>query len=209
MKCDIGHFEIKAGERCYNLIPSFENMMKLGSPSDLVNMFKNIHSFGKYENLFAIKSNYMTCVLSAIEIIRACSDEDPSDILVSVEPKHNGLSLVMGDNKLPVNDMVIIASGLMRHGVAGATKDDKKSKGEPATEIDLWEFAYIAMSHLGMSKLEALSLTMTEFVRIMEIKFPSDKNSAKNISDEEYEASMQMMNRNRIARGEEEWQLNH
>ena len=77
------------------------------------------------------------------------------------------------------NDQIMIAAGLLRHGVSGVrTKKESGKPGKPAEEIDVWEAVYAAMAHFDMPQAEALKLTMTEFVKLCEMKFPDpDKKS--------------------------------
>ncbi len=193
MKCDIGHFEIKAGGRCYNLTPSFENIMKLGDGEELIGIYNELHGIAEAPtNPDILRDFYMYLVGLSAEVIRACSDLDPSSLLVDVVERGDKFKLKLGSvAKLTPEQQIIVAAGLVRHGVAGVNPESKsKSKGKPATSIDLWEFVNMARVHLDINRAEALSLTMTEFAKMMHIKFPPEKTAVDVISDDEYDEAM-------------------
>ena len=196
MKCDIGHFEIKSGGRCYNLIPSFENIMKLGNAEELVEVYNSLHWLDGFpDRADVLHDAMMYNVQLSARVIRACSDIDPSPLLIDVIERGDKFKMKIGTGiRLSIEEQVNIAAGLIRHGVAGVSKVKSNApKGKAATEVDLWEFVHTAMAHLEMSKRDALSLTMTEFVRIMETKYPREKNIHDEISDEAYDNAMARM----------------
>ena len=193
MKCDIGHFEIKAGGRCYNLIPSFENIMKLGDGEELIDIYNELHGIVEHPQRNDVLTDfYMYLVELSANVIRACSDIDPSGLLIGVIERNGKFKLKLGHGtKITPEQQIIVAAGLVRHGVAGVNPESKsKSKGKPATSIDLWEFVNMARVHLEINRAEALSLTMTEFAKMMHIKFPPEKTAVDVISDDEYDEAM-------------------
>lgn len=192
MKCDIGHFEIKAGGSCYNLIPSFENIMKLGDGEELIDHYSVLHGINDYpENTKALYDYNMYTIGLSSQVIRACSDKDISNLLVDVVDRNETFKLKKSTSQtITPEQQVIVAAGLLRHGISGVNKDKKKTKGESAKTIDLWDFVNTARVHLEITKEEALSLTMTEFNRMMDIKYPPEKNAAEEITDEEYDEAM-------------------
>lgn len=193
MKCDIGHFEIHAGGRCYNLIPSFKNMMELGRPDELVQLFDSVHEIFN-PNKHHFKREYLYAVADAAAVIRACCDVDPSPILVDVSRRDSGLKMIIGaGDRMTAEQQLIVAAGLLRHGISGvrpSSAPKRKASKDKATEIDLWEFVHAAMVHLEMPKSEVMEMTMTEFSRIWDKKFPPEKNGADDITDEEYDEAM-------------------
>lgn len=193
MKCDIGHFEIKAEGRCYNLIPSFENIMKLGDGEELVDAYNVLHGLNEFpENSQAAYDYYMYMVGLSADVIKACCKDSVTKIITIVTEINDKLKLKkLCANKITPDQQIIVAAGLLRHGISGVNKSKKNNgNSKAATTIDLWEFVNASRVHLGIDREEALSLTMTEFNNMMNAKFPPEENSADFITDEEYDESM-------------------
>ena len=193
MKCDIGHFEIKAEGRCYSLIPSFENIMKLGDGEELIDAYNVLHGLNDTpNNKLAAYEYYMYMISLSAKVIRACCKGSVTNIITDViEIKDNLKLKKTANNKISPDQQIIVAGGLLRHGISGINKSKKKSSdSKPATTVDLWGFVNVSRVHLGMDREEALSLTMTEFNNMMDAKFPPETNSADFITDEEYDESM-------------------
>ncbi|MDB4306028.1 DUF6246 family protein [bacterium] len=191
MTCEIGHFKISAGGIDYNLTPSFKNILKLGSPTELVGLFSSAHEIFNPAKSHD-KLDYMSAVMNSAFVIRTCCDIDPTKILVDVMRTDKGLKLHYNSTRgaMTPERQLMIAAGLLRHGVAGVKKESESSKGDAADSVDIWEFVHTAMVHLNMSKEDALSLTMTEFVRIFDKKYPPEKTAADSISDADYDEAM-------------------
>lgn len=194
MKCDIGHFEIKAEGRCYNLVPSFENIMKLGDESELIDIYNYMHGLHEQPQYnCAINDLYMYLISLSAEIIRACSDIDPSRMLIDIVERNGKSKMKIGvGKKLTPERQIILAAGLVRHGIAGVIPEKTKtSDSKAATKINLWEFVHVLMGEkFRMSKSDALSLTMTEFAKLMHTNYPPEKTAVDVISDEEYDDAM-------------------
>ena len=84
-----------------------------------------------------------------------------------------------------VSDIITLAEHCLVHGVCG--KVESKGKGEPVTEFDAYSYMELARIHLNLSLDDASRMTMTEFLRLMEAKFPPERNeneaSAKDEAD--------------------------
>ncbi len=176
--------------------------MKLGSPTELVELYASAHEIFNPSTAHS-KTEYMYAIMAAADVIRACSDIDPSDILVDVTRKDSGLKMILksGDQLTPESQL-IIASGLLRHGIAGVSKNKTSGKGKAATEVDLWDFVHTAMTaeKIKMTKKEALALTMTEFVRLIERAYPEEKKE-EDISLDDYKAARDRLKRIRKLEG--------
>lgn len=98
--------------------------------------------------------------------------------------------------QMPANDRVLIARHLMLHGMVGKARPGAHApaeKGEYSATFDADEYIAAAEVHLGMSRADAADLSMTEFQRRFEMKFPPDPNAAgvRDVPNaEEYEAGM-------------------
>ncbi len=166
--------------------------MKLGNGEDLIDHYGVLHGMNDFPTLQeAARDFYMYTVGLSADVLRACCDEDISSLLTDVVDR-NGVFKIKkpSTTHLTVDQQIIVAAGLMRHGVSGVSDKKSTSKGKAATTVDLWSFVNTARIHLGISKSEALSLTMTEFNRMVDIKFPPEKSITDTITDDQYAAAM-------------------
>lgn len=163
--------------------------MKLGSGEELIDAYSVLHGMTEFPTNAqrAYDFNMYTVGLSA-DVLKACSDIDPSKLIVDVVDRNDVFKLKQPAGKsITPEQQIIVAAGLLRHGISGISDKKTKSTGKAATSIDLWEFVNASRIHLDISKDEALSLTMTEFNQLMDIKFPPEKPA---ISDDEYDEAM-------------------
>lgn len=174
-----GHGEIKWGGDTYRLSPTLANIAKIGSPSEIVDDFKM---------LLSSSENWRFAV--ALNVVNACLDKPFPEKLsgrVQFSEHSNRLLYVDPGHDAPmINDIIVLAEHCFLHGVCGDVKSEKK--GSRIEEFDPYEYIELARVHLGMSKAEAADLTMTEFCRMMETKFPPEKN--ENQADEKQDAAL-------------------
>lgn len=166
--------------------------MKLGDGDELIDAYNVLHGMHKPpESTQALYDYYMYMVGLSYDVIRACCKESITKIAISVADIKGKFKIKKSASSgMTPEQQIIVAAGLVRHGIAGVNESKKKSKGEAAKTIDLWEFVNASRMHLGLTREEALSLTMTEFNKLMEVKFPPEKNAADDITDEEYDDVM-------------------
>jgi len=170
-----GHAEIEWQGEKYRLAPTFANIAKLGTPIEIVELFKS------FSNTDIVWYKFT----AAINILNACSDkyipnelvgyvefDDDQDRFIYHHPCH-GLPML--------DDVITLANHCLLHGIIG--KIDKKIDGEPMTEFDAYAFIELARVHLDMSRDEAAGLTMTEFVRMMNVKFPPKKEEGLSVEE--------------------------
>lgn len=162
-----GHGEIKWGGDVYRLSPTLANISKLGTPKEIVDDFKM---------LLSSSANWRFAV--ALNVVNACLDRPIPEVLsgsvhfsehskklLYVKPKHN----------MPMfNDIIVLAEHCFTHGLVGDVPT--KGKGSAIDEFDPYEYIELARVHMEMSKNDSADLTMTEFCRMMETKFPPEKN---------------------------------
>lgn len=87
---------------------------------------------------------------------------------------------------MELKDIMLIASSLITHGVIGRAKvrQLQRNQSKPATsEFRAVEYINAARSHFGMGREEAGSLTMTEFILMINSKYPEQKGFTR----EEYD----------------------
>jgi hypothetical protein len=74
----------------------------------------------------------------------------------------------------------------MQHGIVGRAKKSGGS-GKYSPRFDASEYIDAAMIHFGMSHNDAGQLTMTQFGRMLDMKFPEQKQHEKP-TQEDYRA---------------------
>jgi hypothetical protein len=173
-----GHFTLEIDNKKYNLTPSFKNMARLANADRLIIFFDLIH--GNIADL-ATKINV------AREILIACSDDESIDKYL-IKCKKNKPHVK--PSSISINDQIIVAAALMRHGIAGVNApkyENSGKKGKPLTKFDVYQYVADAKNHFGLTLDEAWNLTMTEFRYHLASKFPpiKDKDSAPDIKEHE------------------------
>nr|WP_254919478.1 DUF6246 family protein [Pantoea sp. VS1] len=193
---EIGECLITVGEDDYFFRPSFENMMRIGNPQEIVQSFYDLHSdeqsslvrrsvaaFGGIPawlvSCLSRPQSSKYAVYAAMNVLAACCDEDISTLIGELRPGNTGKWLfVYWKGLMPVSDMVLIAQSLIQHGIIGKAKVRKFQRheaGQSSSEFNASEYINAARTHLGMSKEEAERLTMTEFQMLLAAKFPEQK----------------------------------
>lgn len=192
---EIGHFQLIVGESEFNLIPSLRNMSKLASAKDLLKIYNEIHD-PAYP--VWIKSN------RARDILLACSDsydihEHLNEFVCDTESQE--MKLKSGEGKISLNDQLVVAAALIRHGVAGVNRPEyegsKESASEEVTEFDVNKVVADAMVHFGLSESDALDLTMSKFSYLLAAKFPPTNKQSKPTLDQHAEAMKMLMEKNK------------
>lgn len=169
MLLEYGHAEIEWEGVKYRLSPTFANMSKIGSPVEIIEDFKSFISTMNVVHKFNI----------AINVLNACCDKEiPSSLVgrVQFSERRNKFLYVKPAHSLPMLiDVITLAEHCFLHGICGKTYN-KQSTGEPLKTFDAYEYMELARVHLGLSLSEASNMTMTEFVRMMDAKFPPEKS---------------------------------
>ena len=170
-----GHAEIEWQGDIYRLAPTFSNISKLGSPVEIVELFKSFTSPGAAWHKFNI----------AVSVLNACCDKPiPESLIgrVKFSDRQQRFMYVQPSHGLPMlHDTIAFAEHLLLHGVCG--KVESSGDGEPMKEFDAYSFIELARVHLDMSRDESASLTMTEFCRVMATKFPPPKQEGITVEE--------------------------
>lgn len=177
MLVEFGFVQVSSGDgREFTFTPSFKNIAKLGAPVEIVDLFASLHGSRAYED-----APYVLMCL--------CDQDDPTQATGFHDGREKTPTWVNGFIDRDVQ--VMLARHLMRHGIAGKAKPDKKGTGDYAKQFSAAEFISSARVHLGLSAAEAEALSMTEFQTMLELKFPNDKQGGGNVpSREEYKKFM-------------------
>lgn len=185
-----GHTKIEWGDRVFILSPTFANIAKIGTPTEIIDTFKEFISATNLAHKFSIALNILDCcsdVSLPVELTGTVKPSANNDRILISQPSH-GISMV--------NDVIVLAEHCLIHGVCG--KNDKKPTGEPATEFDAYSFIEMARVHLGLSAEEASNMTMTEFSRMMETKFPPHVNEDAVSEKEQIEMAAWLTKQNKV-----------
>lgn len=144
--------------REWTFTPSFGRLIELGSPTEIVETFSELHS--------------QRAPAVARQVLAALCDQDDASELIGWLDAESG-----ADNAgaMPEREQVIIARHLMRHGICGRAKDSESGGGDYSARFDAGEFMALARVHLGMSAEQAAALSMSELQQLMETKFPTEE----------------------------------
>lgn len=124
---------------------------------------------------------------AAMNVIEACCEDDPVALIGEWVPGTKGI--IYRPGKMPVDQMVMLANALLRHGIIGAVEVKQRGKPEEkqsSSEFDAITYINAAQCHFGMTQAAAEQLTMTQFVMLLRARYPEDKG----FTQEEYEAVM-------------------
>lgn len=175
MLINYGHVKINWRGEEFILSPTFANISKIGSPTEIIEDFKS----------FITTLNVMHKFNIAINVLNCCSDKElPVELFgkTKFSERQQKFLYVKQLHDLPmIEDAITLANHCFVHGICG--KSDKQGDGDPIESFDAYEFMELARVHLGLNANEASNMTMTEFVRMMDAKFPAEKSD--EISQEE------------------------
>lgn len=184
MLVECGLLRVELGdERSCTFRPSLGRIGALASPEGLVELFGRLHG--------------QRAEAAACEILAGLCDPDDChalpDLIGEAAAATAGVEWVGG--MMPGPERVILARHLMLHGMVGKARPDSTEpakRGAYTPRFDADEYIAAAEVHLGMSRADAAALSMTEFQRRFEMKFPPEHApGAVNVpSREEYEAGM-------------------
>jgi hypothetical protein len=201
---EIGEFLIGAGRREYFFRPSFAAMTRIGSPAEVVQAFYDLNhdavspllarAYEAYGSVPAWLMEYVSkpgfadkTIGAAINILQACCEDDCAALTGAMVPSRSRPGeLIWMPGAMSFAEMVMIASSLITHGIIGKAKVRKLQRnesGQMTREFHAIEYINAARSHFGISKDEAMKLTMTEFQLLLNTKYPEQKGFTK----EEYD----------------------
>lgn len=180
---ELGHFSVEIDGNEFNLTPSFRNISKLANSSDLLLIFRVMHS-----------KEALTCTLvtTAREIMLACVDK-PKEFDKYLINMPNKKPHIKSNNAISAQDQVVVAAALMRHGVAGVNrpKTGLRAGGKAMTEFNVYKHVADAKQHFGLSIDEAWDLTMSEFCYHLASAFPPESAGQAPPSLDAHKAAME------------------
>lgn len=173
IRTSIGEVGLTFAEREVVLRPSLYAMSKLGTPTEIVEIFAT---------LFAPNARPRDVFHAALDVIQACTDEDISDFTGHMGSRYG--TWVSGH--IPMPDLLPIGRSLARHGIVGVVPEIKRAapaEGDYKAEFDPREFVSQAIAHLGFSEDDAWNMTATSFILAMRAKYPPEQSKAPSKED--------------------------
>lgn len=220
---EIGEMIIGFKDKQFFLKPSFRAMMNVGSPKDIVQTYavlngldvrnaisQSMSTFGSipiYVAKALTTKHYQRSILSAAQVVmQACCDDDLSLMIGGWRAGKRGMVYVPG--RMPITDIVKLASYLMDHGVIGKSplKQPQRSEdsGKTTREFHAIEYISSARAHFGLKREEAEDLSMTEMQMMIKSKYPEPKGYTR----EEYDSLYEHRNKLRAERLKKEAEKN-
>lgn len=202
---EIGECLISMPDADYLFRPSLINMMSIGEPQEIVQVFADLHSdeitplteralaaYGRIP-LWLIDhirtSTYgKRALVAAITVLEACSSDDLTPLVGELRPaKAKGKTFKRRKGLMDDFDMVLIAQSLITHGIIGKAKVrqlQRNESGAATNKFNAFEYISAARTHFGISRDEAQQLTMTEFQLMLAAKYPAQKGYTKEEYDQ-------------------------
>lgn len=202
---EIGECVISVGDDDYLFRPSFINITKIGNPQEIVQKVADLHNTevqGLIADMWSLTGrmpdwfvNYLNnsnpvrrALSAAIDVLQACCESDLSPLIGDIVPSKTGKrAFVWRTGKMPMQDMLLIASALITHGVIGKAKvrqlQRDESKGT-TSEFKSVDYINAARNHFSMSRSEAENLTMTEFILMLNQRYPEQKGFTREEYDQ-------------------------
>lgn len=164
-----GHAKIHFKDQVFNLVPSFANMAKLGTPKEIIEMFGFLLDDSPWYVKFDV----------SLTVLEACAGEAlPVELTGKVEVSGwtKAISYFGPKNNLNMlTDVIVLATHCLKHGICGDVETEGGGNSEKLEEFDAYSYIEMALEHLNASREEAATMTMTEFVRRMRAKYPDNK----------------------------------
>lgn len=206
MHIDYGHFKANTPLGDFDFYPSLENMVKIGTPEEIVNIANQVNMTEYHEWLSTANPNDQATIYQAFIqaknkavsaahlIMLSCCKQDVTPLIGKV---------VMGPSKIHVqpgfitdyDEIIALARHLIKHGVIGKSDNEKVTKNaKPVTQFMAHEYVSMARRHLNMSRDEAWSMTMTELIMELDAINPKKEESPTGPTDDEYDEIMAIVN---------------
>lgn len=185
----IGEIGVHVDGQSYTLRPSLYNMQQIGTPDDIAEAVQLVISAKcrMLEGLPPVMHELYACE----KVICCCSDKEfPAGVFGKPEVRQlpNGLSeTVWIDGAETFEAMVGIAQALMISGIAGAPDADrvKRRSNKDQKPFDPLEYVGVIVAHLGLGLTDAWQMTMIEFQRAFDAKFPLSEKEKNRMSQDE------------------------
>lgn len=152
------------------LSPSLYAMSKIGSPREIVEIFKEVMGGSLSHSLW---------------VIQCCTEEDTTQLFghLSVD---DGFNITFNEMFASAGEVVIIAQALMIHGLVGdVSKIKRTEKSDYVKEFHAKDHVANAVAHLGIQHKEAWNMTMTSLSDALRSKFPQPEDEKPSLTVDE------------------------
>lgn len=171
----IGQCSIFFGDNEIVFTPSFKNISNIGEPEDILTHYRDITN--KDTSIFnAVAISYL--VLSEL-----ADKPIPNGMLPEVVLSYDRKRELIKTGAVEIKTAILIAADLLAKGVIGKSKKPKKS-GPLATSFNALEYIGSAVANLGIQPSEAWDMTLIEFQKAIEAKFPDSFSQNQESGDE-------------------------
>jgi hypothetical protein len=180
---ECGFVRVWAGGGEWSFTPSFARIAGLGRPDEVVALYAALHGPDA-----AAEATYVLAGL--------CDQEDPTPLIGWRDADHPAADVGGGWHQGLMSDMekIVIAQHLLQHGMVGKARPEGEAPAEQGAyskTFDAAEYVAAARVHLGLSTADAEALSMSEFQRMFEMKFPDANKKKRDVPTRaEYEAAM-------------------
>ena len=139
----------------FTFTPAFSRIATLGTPQEIVQIYAGLHG-----PRAAHDAAYVLACL--------CDQEDATALTGWLDGDEQRAGL------MPAGEQIILARHLMQHGIIGNARPGK-GDGKYSDAFNAHEYIAAACVHLGLSRTDAESLSMTEFQTMFHMKHPDSK----------------------------------
>jgi len=142
--CMVEHIDTATGEVTeWVFRPSFKNLSRIGSPSEIVSIFGDLELAHK------------SVLQAALHILYSCYESEDDGGLVRLlggfAPNYHGTKILYQVGKMPTENIIALARSLLKHGMIGTKKSDGGGdyvpQWNPAEFIDLARTALKLPAH--------------------------------------------------------------
>ena len=193
---EIGEFKITISNENedveYFFKPSFENIMKIGSPSEIVESYAILNgseinrtialafdAFGSIPDIVlkAFRSRHYGGKIfsTAMNVMRSCCYVDATPLIGYY--KHGMRGLVYVPGAISIDMIIALARNLLDHGIIGRANLRVPARDEKgySAEFNAAEYITSARVNFNMPISEARQLSMTELHMMIKQKYPEPK----------------------------------
>jgi hypothetical protein len=170
----VGEVAIYVDGQEYTLRPSFAAMQELGTPDDIQAKLSKC--------MAALHAEHVTVwdLAACYSVIAACGGADIPDSWVGTIAFDDNEKAYWTEGHDPHASLIVIANHLLSYGIAGKpsrARLRKAANAKPSDSkalFDPLEYVGAAIAHLGLNKDDAWNLTMVEFQRAIDAKYPPE-----------------------------------
>lgn len=195
--CMVEHVDTATGEVTEWIFrPSFKNLSRIGSPSEIVSIFGDLYGASYDGMLRECPSAFMPRLLelahksvlqAALHILYSCYEGEDDGELVKLiggfSPNYHGTKILYQVGKMPTENIIALARSLLKHGMIGTKESD--GGGDYVPQWNPAEFIDLARTALKLPIAEAEQLTMTRFQRLIDQAYPDAKKPDRDIMNKE------------------------